>query len=88
MYEAVNSPTGGVRGARLQECAVYGKSGTAEVGPKNNRTKNTWFLGFCKTPGGKDLAICVLVIEGQSGNRTAAPLAANLLRYIISREKR
>ena len=88
MYEAVNSPNGGVRGAKITEGTVYGKSGTAEVGPKNNRTKNTWFLGFCKTPGGRNLAICVLVISGRSGNLTAAPLAANLLRYIIRREPR
>lgn len=88
MYEAVNAPNGGVRGAKIMEGTVYGKSGTAEVGPKNNRTKNTWFLGFCKTPSGRDLAICVLVLSGRSGNLTAAPLAANLLNYIIRMEKR
>lgn len=80
MFEAVNEPGGGGRNAQVEGLKVYGKTGTAEVGSRSNRTKNTWFIGFAGMPSGRQLACCVLVLNGEAGNKTAAPLAAAMFR--------
>ena len=81
MYRAVNEYGGGARRAELQEFIVSGKTGTAEVGPKDQRTKNTWFIGFAELPSGRLTAVAVLIFKGEAGNKTAAPLAAEMFRY-------
>ena len=81
MYQAVNEAGGGAGRGRLSEVVVSGKTGTAEVGPRDKRTKNTWFIGFAELPSGRMIAVAVLVLKGESGNRTAAPVAAELIRY-------
>ncbi len=80
MFRAVNESGGGARSARLKEISVSGKTGTAEVGSQENRTKNTWFIGFAELPSGRLVAISVLVLRGESGNKTAAPLAGEMFR--------
>lgn len=81
MFQAVNAPGGGAARARLTGLKVYGKTGTAEIGSKDNRTKNTWFIGFAQLPSGRMLAVAVLVFKGEAGNKTAAPLAAEMFRF-------
>ena len=81
MYRAVNEPGGGGANARLSEFVVSGKTGTAEVGSGENHSKNTWFIGFAELPSGRLTAVSVLVLNGEAGNRTAAPLAAELFRF-------
>ena len=54
---------------------VCAKTGTAEVGPRATRYKNTWFIGF-GTHRSRTYAIAVLVEHGASGGKTCAPLAA------------
>ena len=80
MFCAVNDSGGGARRAWLKEVAVSGKTGTAEVGPRENRHKNTWFTGFAELPSGRTVAVTVLILHGESGNRTAAPAAAEMIR--------
>ena len=80
MFRAVNEFGGGARLARLKELTLSGKTGTAEVGPKDKRTKNTWFIGFAELPSGRLVAVTVLILRGESGNKTAAPLAAEMIR--------
>ena len=81
MSRAVNAPGGGAARARIEGLTVYGKTGTAEVGPQDRRTKNTWFIGFVKLPAGRLVAVAVLIFNGEAGNKTAAPLAAGILRF-------
>ena len=83
MFRAVNESGGGARMARLHEITVSGKTGTAEVGPRNNRTKNTWFIGFAELPSGRQIAVAVLILCGESGNKTAAPLAAEIIHTAL-----
>ncbi|MBQ9338063.1 MAG: penicillin-binding protein 2 [Lentisphaeria bacterium] len=83
MFRAVNEAGGGARRAYCEELAISGKTGTAEVGPRNKRTKNTWFIGFAELPSGRKLAVCVLVLNGESGNKSAAPVALELFRYAL-----
>ena len=80
MSQAVHSPMGSARRAKNRYIRLAGKTGTAEVGPKNARYKNTWFIGFGTVPGNgkkkaKTYAISILVTHGESGGLTCAPLA-------------
>ena len=75
MYLSVNSDIGGSKRARNRTIDLSGKTGTAEVGPRSARYKNTWFTGF-GTHNGKTYAIAILVERGVSGGKTCAPLAA------------
>ena len=77
MHRAVNAPGGGAKQARNSKIELSGKTGTAEVGSRENRYKNTWFTGFGTDPKtGKTYAITVMVMHGVGGGKTAAPLAS------------
>lgn len=83
MFRAVNEPDGGANRARVDDLKVIGKTGTAEVGSEENRTKNTWFIGCAEMPSGRQIALAVLVLKGEAGNRTAAPIAAEMFRTAL-----
>jgi cell division protein FtsI/penicillin-binding protein 2 len=57
--------------------AVYGKTGTAEFGTKTPPATRAWFVGWQG-----DVAFAVLVEEGQSGAKVAAPLAKAFLENL------
>jgi cell division protein FtsI/penicillin-binding protein 2 len=57
--------------------AVYGKTGTAEYGSKTPPATRAWFVGWQG-----DVAFAVLVEEGQSGAKAAAPLARAFLQNL------
>lgn len=76
MYYAVHSPHGTGRRANMENFLLYGKTGTAEVGPLRKRYKNAWFIGFgTEEKTGKSYAIAVLIVRGEGGGLTSAPLA-------------
>lgn len=78
MTETVASGTG--RAAAVDNIAVAGKTGTAEVG--GGRPPHAWFVGFA--PAEKpQVAVAVLVENGGSGGRAAAPLARILLEAAL-----
>lgn len=83
MFRAVNEPDGGANRAKVDDLKVIGKTGTAEVGSVENRTKNTWFIGAAEMPSGRQIVLAVLVLKGEAGNRTAAPLAAEMFRTAL-----
>ena len=62
---------------------VCGKTGTAEVGPRDRRRKNTWFIAYApaRLP---TVALALVVEDGESGGATAAPRVANILREIFN----
>ena len=73
MRMAVRSGTG--KSAANAAIELYGKTGTAEVGSRNDRHKNVWFAGFGRR-GGRTYVIVILLEDEQSGGRDCAPLAA------------
>lgn len=75
MFQVVNSPTGTGRRAKNLAITLYGKTGSAEVGPRDNRRKNTFFVAFGRRDG-INYSIAVLVEEGVSGGSSCAPLVA------------
>ncbi|WP_456089967.1 penicillin-binding transpeptidase domain-containing protein, partial [Oribacterium parvum] len=56
---------------------VCGKTGSAQVKEGGKLKTNAWFVGFAPMDDPK-LAVCVLVEDGETGGRTAAPLAREL----------
>ena len=52
---------------------VYGKTGSTEA------PEHAWFAGFTEDTAGRAIAIAIVVEEGQSGSRDAAPLAEKIL---------
>ncbi len=83
MHLSVNSPHGSGKNAKNEAIDLYGKTGTAEVGPSYNRHKNTWFIGF-GTHADKTYAVAILVENGESGGRSCAPLAARFFSEWLS----
>jgi cell division protein FtsI/penicillin-binding protein 2 len=73
MRTAVTDGTGAA--ADLAGAPVAGKTGTAQTGDPS-RT-HAWFVGY------RDgLAVSVPVEHGESGSRTAAPVAARFLQAL------
>ena len=76
LYLVVNEEGGsGVRG-RTQKSVLYGKTGTADVEQAQKDTKHVWFAGFSEHPATKKIySIAVVIENGDSGGKTAAPIA-------------
>jgi penicillin-binding protein 2 len=83
MHLSVNSPHGSGKNAKNEAIDLYGKTGTAEVGPAYNRHKNTWFIGFGSHED-KTYALAILIENGESGGRSCAPLAARFFTEWLS----
>ncbi|MBN2643766.1 MAG: penicillin-binding protein 2 [Victivallales bacterium] len=73
MYNVVNTSEGSGKRARNDVITLSGKSGTGEVGSRENRHKNTWFISY-GTYKDKTYAMVVLVEYGDSGGGTCAPI--------------
>ena len=54
---------------------VYGKTGSAEY--NSEKDSHAWFIG-CAEKNGKKIVVSVLVENGDSGGRVAAPIADKL----------
>jgi cell division protein FtsI/penicillin-binding protein 2 len=61
---------------------VSGKTGTAEIDIKGVRHKNTWFLAYAPSDA-PTVALVILVEDGESGGKTVAPLAREVLVSIF-----
>ena len=86
MTAVVNDPLGsGVKGgegvvdANGRRVTVAGKTGTAEVGVGERRRKNTWFIAYAPVEA-PEVAVALVVEDGESGGSTAAPKVAAVLR--------
>ena len=73
MFESVHDENGSSKRANNHIISLYGKTGTAQVGPKNKRRRNTWFIGFGKFKD-KLYSIAVAVEDGKAGGLTNAPM--------------
>lgn len=75
MHEVVFDDHGSGSRARNDIIDLAGKTGTAEIMPPGGpRRKNTWFICFGPFPRPR-YACAIIVEDGDSGGRTAAPLA-------------
>ena len=82
MFEVVNSSAGSGRRGAVDGLKIFGKTGSAEVGPKSRRRLIVWFIAFTEHAGRK-YAIAVMVEDGFSGGSDCAPLAAEFFREFL-----
>ena len=77
MEQAVEHPRGTGHDAHLQGIRIAGKTGTAEIG--GGRPDHAWFAGYApaETPR---IAFVVVIEQGGSGGRVAAPIAREFVR--------
>jgi cell division protein FtsI/penicillin-binding protein 2 len=60
-----------------------GKTGSAEVKKNGETITNAWFTGFAPYDN-PEIAVCVVVEEGETGGRTAVPVAKKVFDYWIN----
>ena len=60
---------------RTEAYSAAGKTGSAEF--EKNKETHAWFVGFAPAEHPK-IAVCVLVEEGGSGGKAAAPIARKM----------
>jgi len=82
MRRVVEPDGTGARGAEGVDARVIGKTGTAEVGRGATRRKNTWFIAYAEKAS-RAVAVALVIEDGESGGRTAAPRVAEILRGIF-----
>ena len=83
MYRVVNGEHGTAKAAYCRNVKVAGKTGTAE---NPHGDPHSWFIGFA--PFDKpEIAVCVLIENGGSGGRTAAPIAGKIIKKYFNIEK-
>ncbi len=82
---AIQTPQGTGREARVNGIEVAGKTGTAEFdlheGGVTRRINRAWFIGFAPY-NNPEVAVAVLIEDGNSGGHTAAPVAGNIFAGI------
>ena len=61
---------------------IYGKPGTAEIGPRTKRRNITHFIAFADFQD-KTYALALTIEDGHSGGRTCAPIAAEFFRQFL-----
>jgi len=79
MYLVVNSDSGTAEAAANNAVSVAGKTGTAQVLTPGDKHNNAWFTGYAPVKRPR-YAFTVLIEYGNSGGRTAAPLAGEFLQ--------
>jgi cell division protein FtsW (lipid II flippase) len=79
MRRVVTHPEGTANDIFDQRTGLAGKTGTAEM--PHGRPPSAWFIGYAPhDPDGQRVAVAVIVEEGGSGGREAAPIAADAIR--------
>ncbi len=63
--------------------ATAGKTGSAEVSKNGEIITNAWFTGFAPYDD-PEIAVCVVVEEGETGGRTAVPIARQVFDYWLT----
>lgn len=81
MLDVVNAPTGTGKRLHIPDLLIAGKTGTAEVGPRHKRRKNTWMILFAPYTNPR-YAVAMVVEDGISGGITVAPRLRRLMLSI------
>lgn len=81
MVDVVRNGTG--KRAQIQGIDVAGKTGTAEVG--ENKAPHSWFVAFAPADN-PQIAIAIIVENGETGGGKAAAISRDLLKMYISKK--
>ncbi len=60
-----------------QKYTAYGKTGTAQISDSSNNT-NSWFVGYAKMEGYKDITVAVIIEESNINGKKASTAAKKL----------
>ena len=71
---------------RKADYEAAGKTGSAEVVKNGEKSTTAWFTGFAPYEN-PEIAICVVVEDGETGGRTAAPIARKVLDYWLEERR-
>ena len=83
MRDVVNAPGGTGKHAKLKQVVVAAKTGTAEVGRKEEGRKHVWMMAFAPFDAPR-FALAMVVEEGDSGGGTVGPRVGRLLEGIFT----
>lgn len=86
MRDDVLDAEGTGKTARIDDFAVCGKTGTAEIKGNGRKDKVTWFASFAPYEAPRYVVI-VMVESGSSGGGTCAPVARQVYDYLNRRER-
>lgn len=86
MFKVVNEPDGSGRRAARKGLKIWGKTGSAESGPRENRIVTTWFIAFTEYKN-KKYASALVYEEGRSGGSDCAPLTGEFFERYLLRKK-
>jgi len=98
LWEVVNDVRGTARSVRIKGLDISGKTGTAQLfGRKDDKTEteaavsshlipHAWFVAYAPSETPR-IALAVIVEHGDSGSRTAAPIARELIRLYMAEDK-
>lgn len=99
MLQVVHGERGSARGIRLKDVQIAGKTGTAQVFSvkKGEVVDNkdlayklrdhAWFISYAPAQD-PVIAVAVIIEHGESGSRTAAPIAGELIKHYIGKMTR
>lgn len=76
MFRVVNSASGTARAASYRDILVAGKTGTAQ---NPHGEDHAWFIGYAPVDA-PQIAFCILIENGGSGARIAAPIAREIIK--------
>ncbi|MDR7857289.1 penicillin-binding transpeptidase domain-containing protein [Tissierella sp.] len=79
MVEVINVGTG--TNAKIKNIKVAGKTGTAE---NTSGKSHAWFVGFAPADEPKVAVAVILEEEGSTGGKSAAPIAKDIMNYVIN----
>jgi len=83
MYRVCQGDHGTGRAATYRNITVAGKSGTAQ---NPHGEDHAWFIGYAPADQPK-VAFCILVENGGSGGKVAAPIAREIIQnYFYSKK--
>ncbi len=83
MYRVCQGDRGTGRAACYRDITVAGKTGTAQ---NPHGEDHAWFIGFAPSEA-PQIAFCILVENGGSGGRVAAPIAREIIKNYFYRAK-
>jgi peptidoglycan glycosyltransferase len=85
MRHVVEEGTG--QAANLGGLTVAGKTGTASIGATGSNLTEPWFIGFAPVQNPKIVvAVTIDRTQGQFGGQVAAPIAAAIMKLILSEQ--
>ena len=87
MFRVVNAARGSGRRAKSENLVIYGKTGTAETGPRDNRKNMIHFIAFTSYQL-RNYALAVTVEHGDAGGLTCAPMAKEFFERFLQPHKK